>query len=162
VNAARSGTIPRLRLARTQALALAALATTFATGAGAAAPSSRTFRGHTAQGIPIRLGPQRSSSRAFRYRAWLTCSDGSTFLDSYFSDDVRVRHRHFASRSSSSGGAVLTSVAGTLRGRMARGTIRIVERYSEIPDARGDTPLAADGAIVCDSQVVSWRATARR
>ena len=96
----------------------------------------------------------------FRYRAGMRCSDGSTFLDDYFTDDVRVRNGRFSSRVSSSGGAVCTQVAGTLRGRQARGTIRIVERYSERPDAQGATPLAADGAIVCDSRVVRWSATA--
>lgn len=130
--------------------------------ASVAAPSSgATYRGRTAQGVAIRLGPQRASGRAFRYRARMSCSDGSTFLDDYFTDDVRVRHGHFASRVSSSRGAVITRVTGRVRGTRAGGTIRIVERYSEIPDAHGNTPLAADGAIVCDSHVVRWTATAQ-
>jgi hypothetical protein len=57
---------------------------------------------------------------------------------------------------------VLTTVTGTLHGRRARGTIRIVERYSESPDSHGDTPLNADGAIVCDSDVVRWSAATRK
>ena len=119
------------------------------------------FRGRTAQGIQVRLGPLRLSTRAFRYQARMACSDGSTFLDDPFTDQVRVRHGRFASRFVSSGGAVVTTVTGTLRGRRARGTIRIVERYSEIPNPDGTTPLAADGGILCDSQTVHWTATAR-
>jgi hypothetical protein len=138
--------------------------TLVATAVAAPAGNGRaaTYRGHTAQGIAIRLGPQRAVGRAFRYRARMSCSDGSTFLDEYFTDDVRVRHDRFASRVSSSRGAVITWVTGRLSPTKARGTIRIVERYSEIPDSQGDTPLAANGAIVCDSHVVRWTATARR
>src|SRR5947209_18537651 len=130
--------------ARRSALALLALV---AVGSGAssvaastAAPGAdRTYRGRTAQGIAIRLGPERSAGRAVRYRARLACSDGSSFLDRYFTDDVRVRDGRFSSRFTSDGGAVLTHVKGTLRGLGARGTIRIEERYSEVPDSRGDT-----------------------
>lgn len=145
---------------------LAALATASWSAGAVASPAARsagsTYRGRTAQGIAIQLGPQRAFGRAFRYRARMSCSDGSTFLDSYFTDDVRVRHGRFSNRVSSSGGAVLTSVGGTVHLTTARGTIRIVERYSEIPNAQGDTPLAADGAIVCDSHVVRWTATSGR
>ena len=90
----------------------------------------------------------------------MRCSDRSTFLDAYFTDYVRVRRGRFDSRVRSSAGAVKTTVTGRLLGTTARGTIRIVERYSELPDANGDTPLAPDGAIVCDSGVVRWRASA--
>jgi hypothetical protein len=124
--------------------------------------AAASFRGRTSQGIAIRLGPHRSYGRAFRYRAWMRCADGTTFLDRYFIDDVSVRRGQFSSRVSSSGGAVLTHVTGTLRGTRAYGTIRIIERYSEIPDPQGNTPLSADGAIVCDSHMVRWHATARR
>ena len=88
----------------------------------------------------------------------MRCSDRSTFLDAYFTDYVRRPARPVREPHSTSGGAVKTVVTGTLLGASARGTIRIVERYSELPDANGDTPLAPDGAIVCDSGVVRWRA----
>jgi hypothetical protein len=120
--------------------------------------SPGAYRGRTAQRIVVQLGGQHSSVRAFRYRARMRCSDGSSFLDSYFTDYVRVRNGRFSSRVASSRGAVITRVTGVLSGRLAHGTIRIVERYSEIPDANGDTPLAADGAIVCDSRTVRWTA----
>jgi hypothetical protein len=134
-----------------------------ATAALAARPggeSSMSFRGRTAQGITVRLGPRRAFRRAFRYQARMRCSDGSTFLDRAFTDDVTVRRNRFSSRFSSSGGAVLTRVTGVLRPPRARGTIRIIERYSEIPDPHGDTPLSPDGGILCDSRVVRWTARA--
>jgi hypothetical protein len=132
-----------------------------AAGASARSAGSATYRGRSAQGIAIRLGPAGRDGRAFRYRARMRCSDGSTFLDAYFTDYVRVRRGRFDSRVTTSAGAVKTAVAGTLLGVRARGTVRIVERYSEVPDANGDTPLAPDGAIVCDSGVVRWRAVSR-
>ena len=49
-------------------------------------------------------------------------------------------------------------LTGVVRGATARGTIRITERYSEVPDSHGDTPLNADGGILCDSGTVGWRA----
>jgi hypothetical protein len=129
-----------------------------ATGAFARDTPSGAYRGRTAQGIAVRLGPAGRDGRAFRYRARMRCSDRSSFLDAYFTDYVQVRQGRFDSRDSSSGGAVKTTVTGKLSGTTASGTIRIVERYSELPDANGDTPLAPDGAIVCDSGVVHWRA----
>jgi hypothetical protein len=149
-----------------RAVVLAVLATGTFAAAAIAAPTvsgpAGTYRGRTAQGIAVQLGPQRAFGRAFRYRARMRCSDGTTFLDSYFTDDVRVRQGRFSSRVSSSGGAVLTRVKGTLHGSRALGTLRIVERYSEIPDGQGNTPLSPSGAIVCDSHVVRWSATAWR
>jgi hypothetical protein len=145
---------------------LVAVATGTLAATAVAAPTVNyahaTYRGRTAQRIAVQLGPQRSFGRAFRYRARMSCSDGSKFLDSYFTDDVVVRHNRFSTRVSSSGGAVLTKVTGTLKQDSAHGTIRIVERYSEIPTPQGDTPLSADGAIVCDSHTVGWQATAGR
>ncbi len=129
-----------------------------AAGALARVTASAGYRGRSTQGIAVRLGPAGRDGRAFRYRARMRCSDRSTFLDAYFTDYVRVRRGRFASRTSTSGGAVKTTVTGALAGATASGTIRIVERYSELPDANGDTPLAPDGAIVCDSGVVRWRA----
>jgi len=156
-------TFVRLATSRVIVFAAAALATSLC-GVAVAAPRSATpvggYRGRTTQGIAVQLGPQRAAGRAFRYRARMRCSDGSTFLDSYFTDDVQVRHGSFSSHVSSSGGAVRTSVTGKVGKTRARGTIRIIERYSEIPDAQGDTPLDPNGAIVCDSHVVRWSATA--
>jgi hypothetical protein len=131
-----------------------------AAGALARGTASATYRGRSSQGIAVRLGPAGRVGRAFRYRARMRCSDHSAFLDTYFTDYVRVQRGRFASRVTSSGGAVRTAVTGGLMGATASGTIRIVERYSELPDANGDTPLAPDGAIVCDSGVVHWRAGA--
>jgi hypothetical protein len=135
-----------------------------ATGALAAvsAVSKGAYRGKTKQGIAIRLGRTTSAGRAFRYRARMSCSDGTTFLDDYFTDDVAIRHNRFRSHVSSDGGAVLTWVTGTFHGLKARGTVRIEERYSEAADPQGNTPLSPAGAIVCDSHVVHWTATADR
>ena len=132
-----------------------------AAGALAHVAPGHAYRGRTTQRIAVRLGAPGPDGRAFRYRARMRCSDRSTFLDDYFTDYVRVRRGRFSSRVTSSGGAVKTAVTGTLLGASARGTIRIVERYSEIPDAGGNTPLAPGGAIVCDSGFVRWRASAR-
>jgi hypothetical protein len=138
---------------------LAALTLALGTAGAIARPAANaTYRGRSAQGIAVRLGSTGRDGRAFRYRARMRCSDGSTFLDAYFTDYVRVRRGRFDSRVTTSAGAVKTVVTGTLLGARAHGTIRIVERYSEVPDPNGDTPLAPDGAIVCDSGVVRWRA----
>ena len=149
---------------------LAAVLATAVTAAGAARASAARsspgrYVGHTAQGIRVVLrvtGPGQSrnpGSATFRYRARLECSDGSTFLDRYFTDTVVVHHERFADRYSADRGAVLTWVAGRLQRRRARGTIRIVERYGEVPDAHGNTPLDPAGAIVCDSGTIRWRGT---
>jgi hypothetical protein len=133
-----------------------------ATAAAAVQPptSSRKFDGRTAQHIAVSLGPLHSGLRAFHYQAKLKCSDGSTFTDDQFTDYVRAAAGHFAARVRTSRGAVVTKVTGSIAGLRASGTIRIVERYSEIPNAGGDTPLSANGAIVCDSGTVRWTATA--
>jgi hypothetical protein len=143
---------------------LAAILSLAAAGVADAAPAGRTYgtyRGTTTQGISVRLAAASATGyRWFRYRARLECNDGSTFLDDYFSDDVTVRGGRFSSSYTSNAGAVRTKVTGMLSGSRAKGTIRIIERYSEVRDAHGDTPLAADGAIVCDSGVVRWAAKA--
>lgn len=90
----------------------------------------------------------------------MSCSDGSTFTDDAFTDLVRIRRSAFSRSVTSNAGAVHTRVTGSLSGRRAHGTIRITERYSEVPDANGDTPLNADGGILCDSGTVRWSATA--
>jgi len=119
---------------------------------------SYRYTGKTSQGIAIRLAQQTGGGRWFRYRAQLKCNDGSTFLDDYFSDQVSVKNNRFSDAYSSSAGAVTTKVTGALSGTHASGTIRIIEHYSEVPDANGDTPLAANGAIICDSGTVHWTA----
>ncbi len=136
-----------------------ALLTVTAGAVAAVVKPSYVYRGKTAQGIPVRLAAQVKGARWFRYRAKMTCNDGSTYLDDYFSDDVTVKHNHFNVFYSSNAGAVTTRVTGTLSGATASGTVRIVERFSE--DAvNGVTPLAANGAIVCDSETVKWSAKA--
>ncbi len=127
--------------------------------AAATVKPAYVYSGKTAQGIAIRLAAQRGSARWFRYRATLTCNDGSTFLDDYFSDDVTVRDNHFSVSDTSNAGAISTQVTGSLSGQRASGTIRIIERYSEVA-VNGVTPLAANGAIVCDSHTVKWSASA--
>jgi hypothetical protein len=123
------------------------------------AEPSYVYVGSTAQGIPVRLAAATGNTRWFRYRAKMTCNDGSTYLDDYFSDDVTIRHNRFTDVYSSSAGAVSTRVYGTLSGATARGTIRIIERFSEVA-VNGVTPLAADGSIICDSHAVPWTAKA--
>ena len=142
-------------------LVLVAIAFPSLATAARPSPAPGVFQGRTAQGISVRLGPLRASTRAFRYRARMACSDGSSFLDDPFTDDVTIRHDRFSSRFVSSGGAVITTVTGSVHGRRARGTIRIVERYSEIPNPNGTTPLDAEGGILCDSRTLHWNATAR-
>jgi len=90
----------------------------------------------------------------------MACNDGSAFLDDYFSDDVTIERDRFSESHTSNAGAVTTKVTGTLSGAHAKGTIRIIERFSEVRSPSGDTPLAADGAIVCDSGTVHWTAEA--
>ena len=124
------------------------------------ATASTALYGRTTQGTRVQLGAQRGALRAFRYRAELKCSDGSTFLDSFFTDDVRLRLGRFSDRHSSSRGAVVTDITGKVAATSASGTIRIVERYSEVPNTHGDTPLDPTGAIICASGVVGWHARA--
>jgi hypothetical protein len=116
------------------------------------------FTGRTGQGKAVRLGRLRGKSRVFKYQARLSCSDDSTFTDDPFTDVVRLHGRRFSLRRSTDAGAVHVRLTGVLQGRRAHGTIRITERYSEVPDAHGDTPLNADGGILCDSGIVHWKA----
>jgi hypothetical protein len=145
---------------RTLLLATAALLIAATSAWAASAKNNYRYSGKTSQGIAVRLAQAGAGGRWFRYRAKMTCNDGSTFLDDYFSDQVTVKNNRFSVSNSSSAGAVRTKVTGTLSGIHASGTIRIIERYSELPNANGDTPLAANGAIVCDSGTVRWTATA--
>jgi hypothetical protein len=133
-----------------------------AVGAAPARPSRRTYQGTSHQRLAVRLITTRSGAGSFRYQARLQCSDGSTFTDDAFTDDVTLRHDRFGATVSTSAGAVSTRVTGIVIGSRARGSIRIVERFSEIPDGAGDTPLDANGGIVCDSHTVRWTARASR
>ncbi len=136
--------------------ALAAATTALAT---TPVKPSYVYTGRTAQGIPVRLAQAVRNTRSFRYRAKMTCNDGSTYLDDFFSDDVTLRDNRFSLSYTSDAGAVTTKVTGSLRGATATGTVRIIERFSEVP-VDGATPLAADGAIICDSKTVKWSARA--
>jgi hypothetical protein len=138
-----------------------ALAVPGAASAASMASPPPSYAGRTAQGIRVELRALSHGRWRFRYRARLNCSDGSVFLDRYFTDAVEITRGRFASRFGSNRGAVVTSVAGRVKGNRSRGSIRIVERYSEVPDTHGDTPLDPAGDIVCDSGLVSWQAAAR-
>jgi hypothetical protein len=138
---------------------LAGLAGAASALASSTVKPSYVYTGKTAQGIPVRLAKAVHDTRAFRYRATMTCNDGSTYLDDFFSDDVTLTHDHFSSSYTSDAGAVSTKVTGTLTGAAASGTVRIIERFSEIA-VNGTTPLAANGAIICDSKTVRWSARA--
>jgi hypothetical protein len=153
----------------------AAIAATSPSAAAAAAGAGRSgvprsgapragavFNGRTAQGMAVRLGRLRGKGRAFKYQARLSCSDDSTFTDDPFTDVVRLSGGRFSLRRSTDAGAVHVRLTGVVQGRRAHGTIRITERYSEVPDAHGDTPLNADGGILCDSGIVHWQAKLAR
>jgi hypothetical protein len=133
--------------------------TAAALAARSAAPrADAVFTGVTAQGMAVRLGPQRRVGRTFKYQARLRCSDDSNFTDDPFTDIVRLHGRRFSLSRSTDADAVHVRLTGVAGDRTAHGTIRITERYSEVPDAHGDTPLNADGGILCDSGIVQWNA----
>ena len=139
-------------------LALLAAASTALASTSTVRPGY-VYTGKTTQGISVRLAKAVKNARWFRYRAKMTCSDGSTFTDDYFSDDVTVTRNRFSLTYTSNAGAITTKVTGTLSGTRASGTVRIIERYSEVA-VNGVTPLSADGAIKCDSKTVKWSARA--
>lgn len=128
----------------------------------APAPANAVFVGKTAQAKAVRLGPLRGKVRPFRYQARLSCSDDSTFTDNPFTDLVRLRRGHFSLSRWTDAHAVHVLLNGVISGRNAHGTIRITERYSEVPDAHGDTPLNANGGILCDSGTITWQAKLSR
>jgi hypothetical protein len=107
--------------------------------------------------MAVRLGRLRGRGRSFKYQAGLNCSDDSTVTDYPFTGVVRLHGHRFSLSRWTDAGAVHVRVTGVVRGRSAHGTIGITERYSEVPDAHGDTPLDADGEIFCDSGVVRWK-----
>jgi hypothetical protein len=140
-------------------LALAAVA--ILAGVGAAASSAFTVRalgGRSAQGLHVTLTRPHSGVRSFSYRARLDCSDGTSFLEDRFADDVRPRRGKFSVHHTSDRGATRTAVAGVIHGNHARGTLRVVERFAASLDPSGATRLDPHGAVTCSSGTVRWSA----
>jgi hypothetical protein len=139
----------------------AALMIGLSSGTGVAAtgsPSGRALHGKTRQGFHVTLGRASHGVRSFSYRARLDCSDGTSFIEGRFADDVRPRRGTFRVRHTSDGGATKTTVAGTVRGTRASGTLRIVERYGTVLDASGAARLDPHGSVTCTSGTVRWTA----
>jgi sugar lactone lactonase YvrE len=127
---------------------------------GAKLPKRRrgTLRGRTAQKLIVTLGPTRKGRRTFTYQGTLDCSDGTSFTEGRFSDDVLVRRGKFRMVHTSNRGAIRTTVSGTASSRRASGRISIVERYRATLDAKGTSPLDRRGTVVCRSGSVRWSA----
>jgi hypothetical protein len=146
----------------TRAIAVgAALMVGLSTGAGGASgrtTSGRALHGKTRQGFSVTLGRPSRGLRSFSYRARLACSDGTSFTEGRFADDVRPRRGAFRVRHTSDRGATRTTVAGTIRGNHAGGTLRILERYGTGLDASGAAPLDPRGPVTCTSGTVRWTA----
>ena len=145
----------------TRAIAVgAALVIGLSAGAGgtSATFTGRALHGKTRQGFHVALGRPSHGVRSFSYRARLDCSDGTSFAEGRFADDVRPRRGIFRVRHSSDRGATTTTVAGTIRGNHASGTLRIVERYGTGLDASGAAPLNPHGPVTCSSGAVRWTA----
>jgi hypothetical protein len=160
----RALTRPRYRRGILATAVLAALSASAATLPASAAQKRTghavgTLKGHTAQGLPVSLSGLHPYGRAFRYQATMSCSDGSSFTDDPFTDDVKVSaNGNFHSAYVSDGGATSTHVRGRILGRRASGVLRIVEFYSNVPDANGYLHLQANGPVRCDSGNVNWTA----
>ena len=120
--------------------------------------AGRSLHGKTKQGFSVTLGRASRGVRSFSYRARLDCSDGTSFNEGRFADDVRPRRGAFRVRHTSDGGATKTTVAGTIRATRATGTLRIVERYGTVLDASGAAPLDPRGPVTCTSGTVRWTA----
>ena len=146
----------------TRAIAVgAALMVGLSAGASAASgrsTSGRALHGKTGQGLSVTLGRPSRGVRSFSYRARLDCSDGTSFTDGRFADDVRPRRGAFRVRHSSDGGATKTTVVGSIRGNHASGTVKVVERYGTVLDSSGNAPLDPRGAVICTSGTVRWTA----
>ena len=144
----------------TRAIAVgAALMVGLSAGAASGrATSGRALHGRTGQGLSVTLGRPSGGVRSFSYRARLDCSDGTSFTEGRFADDVRPRRGAFRVRHASDGGATQTTVAGRIRGNRAGGTLRIVERYGTGLDASGAAPLDPRGPVTCTSGTVRWTA----
>jgi hypothetical protein len=146
----------------TRAIAVgAALILGLSAGAGGASGRStavRALHGKTSQGLSVTLSRANRGVRSLGYRARLDCSDGTSFTDGRFADDVRPRRGAFRVRHSSDGGATKTTVAGSIRGNHAGGTLKVVERYGTILDTGGNAALDPHGAVTCMSGTVRWTA----
>jgi hypothetical protein len=145
----------------TRAIAVgAALIVGLSAGGGAASATfaGRALHGKTRQGFSVTLGRPSRGVRSFSYRARLDCSDGTSFTDGRFADDVRPRRGAFRVRHSSDGGATKTTVAGSIRGNHASGTLKVVELYGTSLDASGNAALDPHGAVTCTSGTVRWTA----
>jgi hypothetical protein len=146
----------------TRAIAVgAALLVGLSAGPGSAsgrAFAGRALHGKTRQGLSVTLGRPSRGVRSFSYRARLDCSDGTSFTEGRFADDVRPRRGAFRVRRSSDGGATKTTVAGSIRGNHAGGTLTVVERYGTGLDASGAAPLDPRGPVTCTSGTVRWTA----
>ena len=127
-------------------------------GASGRSASGRALHGKTRQGLSVTLGRPSRGVRSFSYRARLACSDGTSFTDGRFADDVRPRRGAFRVRHSSDGGATKTTVAGSIRGNHAGGTLKVVERYGTGLNASGAAPLDPRGPVTCTSGTVRWTA----
>jgi hypothetical protein len=139
----------------------AALMVGLSTGASAAtsgSTSGRALRGKTRQGFHVTLSRPSRGVRSFSYRARLDCSDGTSFIEGRFADDVRPRRGAFRVRHTSDGGATKTTVVGTIGTRRAAGWLKIVERYATRLDASGAAPLDPRGPVTCTSATVRWTA----
>jgi hypothetical protein len=145
-------------LAAAAALVVAAALAAAAAALAATPASTAAYRGKTSQGIAVTLGAPAGGERTFRYRARLKCTDGTSWLDDYFTDRVTVRAGRFSSHHSSDRGAIVTTVTGKLAGHRASGTISILERFSPVLGAGGVTPLSGTGTIRCQSAIVRWNA----
>ena len=144
----------------TRAIAVgAALMVGLSAGAASGrATSGRALHGRTGQGLSVTLGRPSGGVRSFSYRARLDCSDGTSFTEGRFADDVRPRRGAFRVHHASDGGATQATVAGRIRGSRAGGTLRIVERYGTGLDASGAAPLDPRGPVTCTSGTVRWTA----
>jgi hypothetical protein len=116
------------------------------------APGGRTLHGRSSQGLAISLGPvRRSGLRTFSYKVRLGCSDGTTFTEMRFRDDVRPRRGRFRVSLTTSRGAVQTTVKGTVTSTRATGIIRVTERFRASLNADGSSPLNRRGTVLCRS-----------
>jgi hypothetical protein len=129
-----------------------------AAGGASGRSAGRALQGTTSQGLHVTLGRPSGGVRSLSYRARLDCSDGTSFTEGRFADDVRPRRGAFRVRHASDGGATRTTVAGTIRGNHARGTLQVVERYGTGLDARGAAALDPRGPVICASGTVRWTA----
>jgi len=145
----------------TVVVAALAAASLVPAGPAGAAGAGTAYKGKSAQKLAVSLSGPRSFGRTFSYRATMNCSDGTTFTDGTFADDVGISGRRFKDRYTSDKGAVRNQVAGVLHGSRASGTLRVIERFRATADAHGFFPLDPKGTVRCDSGQVRWTAKRR-